>query len=206
MQFPSFSGRDVGRILLLAGIVSLSALSRPARAQRSDSTPHSKHIKAPAASSKLDSAYAAVQSRGADPRGMGVDQRTSLHQFDALPDGGRIELQRAFDDTAGVMAIRRHLREIASAFAAGDFHTPGFVHMRQVPGTAVMAAKRDAITYAVRDLPGGGEVRITTTDAGAVAAVHQFIAFQRSDHRAGGVGSPQHTRKQSHRVHSNPPQ
>lgn len=27
--------------------------------------------------------------------------------------------------------------------------------------------------------------------------MHQFIAFQRSDHRAGGVGNPQHTRRQS---------
>jgi len=137
-----------------------------------------------------DSAFAAVQARGADPRGMGVDQATSVHRFDALPDGGRIELQRAADDSAGVAQVRRHLRGIAAAFAAGDFTTPAFVHMREVPGTAVMAAKRGTITYAVRDLPRGGEVRIATRDPEALAAVHAFVAFQRQDHRAGGAGTP----------------
>ncbi len=139
-----------------------------------------------------DSAFAAVQARGADPRAMGVDQATSVHRFDALPDGGRIELQRAIDDTAGVAQIRRHLRTIATAFTSGDFSTPAFVHMRAVPGTDVMAARRDAIAYAYRDLPGGGEVRITTRDPDAQRAVHAFIAFQRQDHRAGGTGAPGH--------------
>ena len=144
-----------------------------------------------------DSAFAGVQARGAAPRGMGVDQSTSVHQFDALPDGGRIALQRVADDSAGIAQIRRHLRGIAAAFAAGDFRTPAFVHMQQVPGTPVMAAKRAAITYDVRDLARGAEVRITTRDAEALAAVHAFIAFQRRDHRAGGTGTP-HTPGHAH--------
>jgi len=141
---------------------------------------------------RADSAFAAVQARGADPRAMGVDQYTSPHRFDALPDGGRIELQRDVDDSAGVAQIRKHLHEIAASFARGDFDTPAFVHDRKVPGTAVMAAKRDAITYSVNDLPRGGEVRIRTTDPEALAAVHEFIAFQRQDHRAGGAGDAGH--------------
>jgi hypothetical protein len=124
---------------------------------------------------------------------MGVDQYTSAHRFDALPDGGRIELQRAADDSAGIAQIRRHLRGIATAFAAGDFRTPAFVHMQEVPGATVMAARRAAIAYAVRDLPRGAEVRITTHEAEALAAVHAFIAFQRRDHRAGGAGTPHAT-------------
>lgn len=135
-----------------------------------------------------DSAFAALQARGADLRAMGVDQYTSVHRFDALPDGGRIELQRGVDDSAGVAQIRRHLREIAAAFTTGDFATPAFVHAHDVPGTAVMAAKRGAISYEVHDLPRGGEVRITTHDADALRAVHEFIAFQRGEHRAGGAG------------------
>lgn len=141
---------------------------------------------------RSESAFAAVQARGADPRAMGVDQSTSVHRFDMLPDGGRIELQRAVDDSAGVAQIRRHLREIAGAFAQGDFSTPAFVHVREVPGTAVMAARRAVITYAMRELPRGGEVRITTTDPQALTAIHQFIAFQRGDHRAGGAGDGTH--------------
>jgi len=117
---------------------------------------------------------------------MGVDQYTSVHLFDALPDGGRIELQRAEDDSAGVSQIRRHLRSIADAFGAGHFDTPAFVHAREVPGTHVMAAKRAVIAYTVRDLPRGAELRITTHDSAAIAAVHEFMAFQRMDHHAGG--------------------
>ena len=115
---------------------------------------------------------------------MGVDQYTSTHEFESLPDGGRIELRRDPRDSAGVAQIRTHLQEIARAFAAGDFSTPAFVHMRAVPGTDVMAARRAAIAYAYRALPGGGEVRIATADPEAVRAVHAFLAFQRADHRA----------------------
>jgi hypothetical protein len=142
--------------------------------------------------STADSAFTAVQARGADARAMGVDQYSSTHRFDALPDGGRIELQRDVDDSAGVAEIRKHLREIAVAFKRGDFSIPAYVHDQQVPGTVVMAAKRDAITYTERDLPRGGEVRITTSNPEALVAVHEFISFQRHDHRAGGAGATGH--------------
>lgn len=131
-----------------------------------------------------DHAFHALQERG--KTAMGVNQYTSTHRFDALPDGGRIELQREVDDPAGVEQIRRHLREIADAFSRGDFSIPGFVHAQEVPGTAVMAAKKDAIAYTFNELPRGGEVRIVTRDPEAVRAVHEFMAFQRSDHRSGG--------------------
>ena len=78
------------------------------------------------------------------------------------------------------------MRAIAKAFASGDFTTPEFVHMRMVPGADVMAARRSLITYEPRDLPRGAELRIRTTDPEAVAAIHRFMAFQRSDHHAGG--------------------
>ena len=129
-----------------------------------------------------DSAFAGVQARGHDA--MGVDQYTSAHRFEPLPDGGRIELQRDSADRAGVATIRAHMRDIANRFSRGDFTIPGFVHAREVPGTGVMAARKGQITYEANDLPGGGEVRIRSSDSAAVAAVHEFLAFQRSDHRA----------------------
>src|SRR6478672_9598741 len=47
-----------------------------------------------------DSAFAAVQKRGAAV--MGVDQYTSAHVFEDLPDGGRIVLERKdTTDSAG---------------------------------------------------------------------------------------------------------
>jgi len=138
----------------------------------------------PGESGAGDTAFAALQERGR--LGMGVDQYTSTHVFDSLEDGGRIELQRDVDDPEGVAIIRAHLREIAEAFARGDFRTPAFVHAQEVPGTRIMAERREHIRYTFRELPRGGEVRITTRDPEALAAVHEFLAFQRKEHRAGG--------------------
>ena len=132
-----------------------------------------------------DTSFAAMQRRG--QQAMGVDQYTSVHQFDALDDGGRIELQRESDDSAGVATIRVHIRQIAQAFGSGDFSTPAFVHMKTVPGAAVMTAKRAVITYEPHDLPRGAELRIRSRDKEAIAAIHEFMAFQRSDHHAGGM-------------------
>ena len=129
-----------------------------------------------------DSSFAALQARGHEA--MGVDQYTSQHRFEPLPDGGRIELQRETGDTSGVATIRAHMRDIAGRFSQGDFSIPGFVHAQEVPGTQVMAAKKAAITYEAQDLAGGAEVRIRSTDPDAVAAIHEFLAFQRGDHRA----------------------
>lgn len=130
-----------------------------------------------------DSRFAEVQARG--QVAMGVDQYTSHHIFEPLPDGGRIVLQRDSVDSAGTAAIRAHLASIATAFAQGDFQWPGFVHAMTVPGTEVMAARRDRIRYTTDTLPRGGEVRIQSDDSVAVAAIHEFLAFQRMDHHAG---------------------
>jgi len=133
--------------------------------------------------SKDRGSFDALQRRGEAV--MGVDQYTSAHRFEPLSDGGRIELQREVDDSAGVVEIRGHLRGIAQAFAAGQFDEPMLVHARDVPGTAVMAERRSVITYAYRDLPRGGEVRISSRDSIAIVAIHEFLAFQRSEHHAG---------------------
>jgi hypothetical protein len=129
-----------------------------------------------------DSAFALVQIRG--HRAMGVDQYTSTHRFEALPDGGRISLVRDIDDPTGAARIRAHMAEIAAAFRRGDFTVPGFVHGRAVPGTAIMAARRSQIGYTTDTLPGGASLRIYSTDSIAILAIQQFLAFQRQDHRS----------------------
>ena len=133
--------------------------------------------------SDADREFEGVQRRGRVA--MGVDQYTSTHRFQPLPDGGRIELQRDSADHVGRAQILRHMHEIAAAFAAGNFSVPGFVHAREVPGTRVMAARREAIRYEVESLPWGGALRLTSRDSLAVSAIHSFLAFQRQDHRAG---------------------
>ena len=131
-----------------------------------------------------DSAFAALQQRGESA--MGVNQYTSQHVFEPLPDGGRIVLQRNESDSAGEATIRAHMREISTAFRNGDFALPGFVHATgDVPGTAVMKRLKAEISYTPRDLPGGAEVVIASKNPEAVSAIHAFLAFQRMDHRAG---------------------
>jgi hypothetical protein len=132
-----------------------------------------------------DTGFAAVQRRGATV--MGVDQYTSKHVFEDLADGGRIVLDRDDPtDTASIFTIRAHMRDIEASFQSGNFAAPGLVHARDVPGTRVLSEKRAVITYGVLERPRGAELRIRTTDPSAIAAVHEFLAFQRSDHRAAG--------------------
>ena len=131
-----------------------------------------------------DSAFANLQQRGATV--MGVDQYTSQHVFEPLPDGGRIVLQTREADSAGEAVIREHMHMIAQSFAAGDFTLPGVVHaMKDVPGTQEMRELRNEISYTAQELPRGGEVVISTTNPKAVTAIHEFLTFQRMDHRAG---------------------
>ena len=159
-------------------LLVLACVDRPARNGSSARTP---------AGESADSAFALVQARG--HAAMGVDQYTSYHRFESLPDGGRISLQRDAGDTAGVAKIRAHMRRIEAAFARGDFALPGLVHARDVPGTAVMAARRSRISYVADTLPGGGQLRLRTSDPSAIAAIHQFLAFQRQDHRSTSHGT-----------------
>ena len=131
-----------------------------------------------------DTAFRALQERG--KMAMGVDQYASTHQFDALPNGGRIALEMKESDSLAIAQIRAHLKLIRHAFQAGDFSTPEFVHMRAMPGTDVMTRNHALINYAYADLPRGGEVRIITTDPESLAAVRKFLAAQRGDHKVGG--------------------
>lgn len=131
-----------------------------------------------------DSSFAELQQRG--EMAMGVNQYTSQHVFEPLPDGGRIVLKRAESDSVGVAEIRAHMRTISKSFGDGDFAVPGFVHATgEVPGTAAMKRLKAEISYTPRELPGGAQVEIATRNPEAVSAIHEFLAFQRMDHRAG---------------------
>ncbi|MGH8101816.1 MAG: hypothetical protein ACREIW_11005 [Chthoniobacterales bacterium] len=131
-----------------------------------------------------DSSYAAMQKRG--QMAMGVNQYTSTHKFDINRDGGRIELQRNVFDSLEVAQIRAHMKMIQHAFEAGDFSTPAFVHLRDMPGTAIMTKNKALIHYTYGELPRGAEVRITTSDRESLAAIAEFMRAQRSEHHATG--------------------
>jgi hypothetical protein len=162
------------RGVLLAAVVAALAVAGPVAAQAG-------HGHARDSVRAADSAFAGVQERG--KQAMGVDQYTSFHRFEPLPDGGRITLVRDPADTAGVRTIRGHMEEIRTAFGKGDFRIPGFVHDREVPGTRVLAEKHRALRITYRPVTGGGELQLSTRDPDAVKAIHEFLAFQRMDHR-----------------------
>ena len=119
-------------------------------------------------------------------QGMGFDQDKTTHHFLLEPDGGRIEVTvKDRSDRENLGQIRMHLPHIAKLFGEGNFDVPHFVHDRSVPGTADMTALKDRIRYRYEEIADGGRVRISTADAGALAAVHAFLRFQIQDHKTG---------------------
>jgi hypothetical protein len=62
------------------------------------------------------------------------------------------------------------------------------IHGEKVPGKNVMTERKAEIAYQFEELPMGGRVKIVTSDKKALAAVHEFLRFQISEHRTGDSG------------------
>ena len=119
---------------------------------------------------------------------MGFDQTMTVHHFRLFADGGSIEVRtKGTKDTKDTKErVRMHLSHIAGMFADGDFEAPMLVHdTKDVPGIAVLTARRTAIRYRYVETPTGGRVEITTTDAAALAALHDFLRYQIREHKTG---------------------
>jgi hypothetical protein len=118
---------------------------------------------------------------------MGFDQALTTHHFLLFTDGGAIDVSA--NDEADVKnrdAIRSHLPHIAMMFGEGNFDAPMLVHdSKSVPGTKAMAKRKGAIQYVYVETAKGGRVNIVTSDPAALAAVHQFLKFQITDHKTG---------------------
>ena len=144
-------------------------------------------LAAPAAarSGAPDAGHAhSVMVRG--DRAMGFSHAKTLHHFRLLPDGGAIEIvANDAADTASRNAIRAHLGLIAERFAAGDFSLPMFIHGAAPPGVPELQSLRGKIRYAYEPAENGGRVRISTRNARALVAIHDFLRFQIRDHGTG---------------------
>jgi hypothetical protein len=125
-----------------------------------------------------------VEKHGDEAMGFPHDKTT--HHFRLYSDGGAIEVTaNDSKDSVNVQAIRSHLTHIVTMFSNGEFSIPMFVHDQIPPGVLVMKEKRTEISYNFEELPAGGRVRIKTTNADGLKAVHDFLSFQIEDHHTG---------------------
>ena len=128
--------------------------------------------------------HQAINERGAHV--MGFDQDATVHHFRLHADGGSIDIAaRDRHDATNRDAIRSHLPHIASMFGDGNFEAPMLIHQTNVPGTDKMAALKNRIRFVYVETPVGGRLDVFTTDKEALAAVHEFMRFQITDHKTG---------------------
>ena|ERR1035438_2761844 len=117
---------------------------------------------------------------------MGFSHEETTHHFFLYADGGAIQVT-ANDpkDTESRAQIRMHLGHIAQMFGSGDFQTPMLVHAELPPGVPVMKKLKSDIKYTFEELEQGGRVLIRTKKPEALAAIHEFLRYQISDHPTG---------------------
>ncbi len=124
-------------------------------------------------------------------KGMGFSQETTTHHFRLLADGGAIEIETNDPKDTGTRdQIRQHLSHVAKMFSDGNFEIPMFIHDKTPPGVPTMTELRDQIHYDFEPMDSGGRVRIRTSNARAVEAVHEFLRFQITEHQTGDPLSP----------------
>ena len=124
-------------------------------------------------------------------QGMGFSQQTTTHHFRLLEDGGAIEIETNDPKDAGTRdQVRQHLAHVAKMFSDGNFEIPMFIHGKTPPGVPTMTELRDQIHYDFEPTDSGARVRIRTTNAQAVEAVHEFLQFQIAEHQTGDPTSP----------------
>lgn len=132
------------------------------------------------------------QPAGHAAMAMGFDLEKTTHHFLLFTDGGAIDISiKDSKDQTNLQSIRGHLPHITQMFGQGDFSAPMLVHDRQdVPGTSTMTALKDRLRYRYVETARGGRVDIFTSDPAALAALHEFLRFQITDHQTGDPLTP----------------
>jgi hypothetical protein len=119
-------------------------------------------------------------------KAMGFSQTATTHHFLLMKDGGAIRVEA--NDAADKLnrdEIRKHLTGIAAQFTEGIFSTPFAVHGSMPPGAPVMEELKSDIEYKFEETENGAQVRISTKNAKALAAIHSFLKFQIEEHQTG---------------------
>ena len=132
------------------------------------------------------------------PAGMSHDEHLKQmekdaadHHFILEKGGGSIQVtMKPAADPVVLSEVRGHLKTIAEEFARGDFGKPFQTHDEVPTGVNEMKKAGGAISYRYEDVTNGGAVRISTTDAKALKAVHDFLRYQIAEHRTGDPLAP----------------
>ncbi|HJP95094.1 MAG TPA: hypothetical protein VJ875_24245 [Pyrinomonadaceae bacterium] len=117
---------------------------------------------------------------------MGFDHLKTTHHFILANDGGAIRVE-ANDpkDIESRDQIRSHLRHIAMMFSEGNFEVPMLIHEKTPPGSEVMTKLRAEISYKYKETDHGALIQISTGNADALQAIHDFLRFQIKEHVTG---------------------
>ena len=158
--------------------LALAVAQDPAKAEAMRDCPmHAQHASGA-------SHHADVENQGDEAMGFPHDKTT--HHFRMAADGGAIEVTaNDSGDKNDTEAIRSHLAQIAVMFGNGDFSTPMFIHEGVPPGSTTMKILKKKIRYEYEEIAAGGRVRIRSNDEVALAAIHDFLRFQITEHQTG---------------------
>ena len=122
---------------------------------------------------------------------MGFDQDKTVHHFLLNPDGGAIVVaSKNPGDAEVIQQVRSHMREIAESFGNGAFDKPEATHGELPPGSAVMAANKQRISYRYDERVNGAAVVIATKDRKTRDAIHAFLRYQIAEHKTGDPLTP----------------
>jgi hypothetical protein len=119
-------------------------------------------------------------------KAMGFSHEKTTHRFRLFRDGGAIEVTaNSAQDSESRALIRKHLEHIARMFSEGNFEAPFLTHGSVPPGVPILQELKSEAAYRYEETENGGRVRIKTDNPEALAAAHEFLRFQISDHQTG---------------------
>jgi len=119
-------------------------------------------------------------------KAMGFDHLKTTHHFILASDGGSIKVEaNDATDTQSRDQLRQHLRHINMMFGEGNFNVPMLVHDKTPPGSEAMRRLKTEISYEYQQTDRGALIRISTRNAEALLAIHDFLKFQIEEHMTG---------------------
>lgn len=146
-------------------------------------------MSSPAQQPKTDNGMSQQQMDEMNKRGdkhMGFDHLKTTHHFLLASDGGSIQIEaNDVKDTASRDQIRGHMRHIRMMFSEGNFEVPMLIHEKTPPGSEVMQKLKAEISYQFKETERGAVIQMSSSNAEAIQAIHDFLRFQIKEHMTG---------------------